>query len=343
MTTSSFSAWMAVKQGDPAQVLQLKTDLQTPKKLPKGHVLVKAHAVALNPADYKLMRTLPSFIARRPCVIGMELSGVIVDSNGTEFNVGDKVFGTNAFPSGGTLAQYAVIPASRLAIRPPNLSAVEAAGLSIVTLTAQQSLANNLHIEPGQTVFVNGGSCSVGIAAIQICKSMGCKVVATASAKNKDFLLGLGVDEFLDYTEAPLVEQLLAKPPSPKYHGLFDAAGLTDPALYLNCEAYLAPGGAYLWGGTMPHSRKEWTELLRQIFEGFLRPRWLGGVARKYTTPSLNFDKTHIEIVRDLAEKGAVKPVIDSVFSFDDVKQAFEKLMTKHAKGKVVVQISEDE
>jgi NADPH:quinone reductase-like Zn-dependent oxidoreductase len=64
-----------------------------------------------------------------------------------------------------------------------------------VTSTAYQALVNNFHIESGQTVFINGGSSGVGLAAIQIAKSMGCKVVATASAKNKDLLLGLGVDE----------------------------------------------------------------------------------------------------------------------------------------------------
>jgi NADPH:quinone reductase-like Zn-dependent oxidoreductase len=149
-------------------------------------------------------------------------------------------------------------------------------------MTAYQALVKYHRIEAGQTVFVNGGSSGVGMAAIQISKSMGCKVVATASARNKDLLLSLGVDEFIDYTQAPLVEQLLAKPPSPKFHALFDAAGLTDPALYLNSASYLAPGGMYLTAGTMPHSRKEFGEMFRQIFEGFLRPTWLGGVPRKF-------------------------------------------------------------
>jgi NADPH:quinone reductase-like Zn-dependent oxidoreductase len=232
--------------------------------------------------DYKLLRSLPSFIARRPHVVGMEFAGVVVDPNGSEFSAGDKVFGHSTWPRVGVLAQYAVLPTSALAIRPSSVSTVEAAGIAIVTMTAYQALVKYHRIEAGQTVFVNGGSSGVGMAAIQISKSMGCKVVATASARNKDLLLSLGVDEFIDYTQAPLVEQLLAKPPSPKFHALFDAAGLTDPALYLNSASYLAPGGMYLTAGTMPHSRKEFGEMFRQIFEGFLRPTWLGGVPRKY-------------------------------------------------------------
>ncbi|KAF7356744.1 Quinone oxidoreductase [Mycena venus] len=344
MTT--YSAWYAVKRGHPAQALQLKTGLPVPTKLPKGHVLVKVQAVALNPVDYKLLRSLPNFIARRPHVVGMELAGIVVDANGSsEFSVGDKVFGTSTWPKVGVLAQYVVLPTSLLAKTPPNISAVEAAGVAIVTLTAHQALVRDLRIESGQTVFINGGSSGVGMAAIQIAKSMGCKVVATASAKNKELLLGLGVDEFIDYTEAPLVQQLLAKPPSPKFHALFDAVGLTDPSLYMNCSSYLAPGGMYLSAGTLPHSRKDWGELLRQIFEGFLRPAWLGGVPRKFGSVSVTFEKKDVEAVRELVAKGAVKPVVDSMYSFDreDVVKAFEKLMTAHAKGKVIIKVSDEE
>ncbi|KAJ7801905.1 hypothetical protein B0H14DRAFT_2894309 [Mycena olivaceomarginata] len=326
---ATYSAWFAVKKGHPGQSLQLRTDLPIPTKLPKKP------SAALNPVDYKLLRSLPSFIARRPHVVGMEFAGLVVDPNGSEFSAGDKVFGHSTWPRVGVLAQYAVLPTSALAIRPSSVSTVEAAGIAIVTMTAYQALVKYHRIEAGQTVFVNGGSSGVGMAAIQISKSMGCKVVATASAGNKDLLLSL----------APLVEQLLAKPPSPKFHALFDAAGLTDPALYLNSASYLAPGGMYLTAGTMPHSRKEFGEMFRQIFEGFLRPTWLGGVPRKFGSISVSFEKKDLDDVRDLIARGAVKPVVDSVHAFDEegVKNAFEKLMTKHAKGKVVIKVSDDE
>ncbi|KAF8216311.1 hypothetical protein K438DRAFT_1797001 [Mycena galopus ATCC 62051] len=342
MTT--YSAWLAVKQGHPAQALRLKTDLPIPKELPKDHVLVKVQVTALNPADYKVLAFLPSFIARRPHVMAMEFAGTVVDSNGSEFSAGDKVFGVSTLPKPGVLAQYVVLPAAALAMRPANISAEEAAGVPIVTMTAYQALVNYHRVESGQTVFVNGGSTGVGMAAIQIAKSMGCRVVATASAKNKELVLSLGADEFIDYTQAPLVDQLLAKPPSPKYHALFDAAGLTDPALYVNCASYLAPGGMYLSAGTLPNSWKVFREMLRQFFEGRLRPAWLGGVPRKFDVVSVSFAKQDLEVVRDLVAKGTVKPIVDSVHSFDQegVMQAFEKLMSKHAKGKVVIKVSDD-
>jgi NADPH:quinone reductase-like Zn-dependent oxidoreductase len=143
-------------------------------------------------SGYKLMGIVPNFLARRPHVAELDLAGIVVDSNGTEFRAGDKVFGCSNI---GTLAQYVTFPSSSLALAPPNVSAVEAAGLGVVIVTAYQALVKDLKIESGQTVFINGGSSGVGLSAIQIAKSMGCRVVATASGKNKALLLGLGVDE----------------------------------------------------------------------------------------------------------------------------------------------------
>ncbi|KAJ7634143.1 NAD(P)-binding protein [Mycena polygramma] len=281
-------------------------------------------------SDYKFLRSIPSFLLGRPHVIAMELAGIITDPNGSEFKAGDK-------------HQYAVLPSSSLAIR-PDVSAVEAAGLTIVNATAYQAVVETLHVESGQTVFINGGSSAVGLAAIQIAKSIGCKVVATASAKNKDLLLGLGVDEFIDYTAAPLVEQLLAKPPSPKFHALFDAVGLTDPSLYLNSASYIAPGGMYLSAGTLPGTFKELRGMVRLVVEGKLRPTWLGGVPHKYGVIAVRLGKKDIEGVRDLTTKGTIKPIVDSVHTFDQegVLEAFEKLMSKHARGKVVVKVAEE-
>ncbi|KAJ7504526.1 hypothetical protein B0H11DRAFT_1982780 [Mycena galericulata] len=341
---ATYSAWFVIKKGRPADALELRTGLPIPTKLPKGHVLVKVQAVALNPAGYKFM-TFPNFIARRPHVAEQDVAGIIVDPNGTEFSVGDKVFGSVSPRVGGTLAEYAALPSSSLAVASTNVSAAEAAGLGMAVATAYQALVTKLKIESGQTVFINGGSSGVGMSGIQIAKSLGCKVVATASAKNKDLLLGLGVDEFIDYTQAPLVEHLKANPPSPKFHVMFDAAGLTDPDLYLNSASYMAPGGTYLTTGTVPKTRKEIGGVLRQVFEGFFRPTWLGGVPRKYGLILASLGKKDMETVRDLVAKGAVKPRVDSVYSFDrdGVLKAYEKIMTKHAAGKVVIKVTDEE
>ncbi|KAJ7115815.1 NAD(P)-binding protein [Mycena epipterygia] len=321
--TTTYSAWFVVRRGPPAKALPLKAGLPIPAQLSKGHVLVKVQATALNPLGYKTMRAVPNFLAGRPHVAEHDVAGIVVDPNGSEFSAGDKVFGFSPSSKLGTLAEHVVLPSSSLAL---------------VTI---------LKMESGRTVFVNGGSSGVGLAAIQIAKALGCKVVATAaSGKNKELLLSLGVDEFIDYTQAPLTEQLISNLPSPKFHAILDGVGLTDPTLYINSASYLAPDGTYLTVGTVPMTRKEIADVLRLVGELF-RPTWLGGVPRKhafgfsFVATRVNRGKKDLEMIRDLAANGTVKPIVESVHSFDQVGvvAAYEKLMSKRAMGKVVVKV----
>ncbi len=78
--------------------------------------------------------------------------------------------------------------------RPSNISAVEAAGIACVALTADHALFHIAQLEPGQSVFINGGSTAVGIFAAQMAKSIGCTVTASASSQREEFLKTIGVD-----------------------------------------------------------------------------------------------------------------------------------------------------
>jgi NADPH:quinone reductase-like Zn-dependent oxidoreductase len=130
--------------------------------------------------------------ARRPLPAEYDLSGVVVDANGTEFLPGDQVFGfisTGAYMTHfqftsvtsntlelslatrqGALAQYARVHSDYLVARPSNVSPVEASGITLAAQTAYQALIDIGQIEPGQTILVNGGSSAVGAFAIQIAR-----------------------------------------------------------------------------------------------------------------------------------------------------------------------------
>jgi NADPH:quinone reductase-like Zn-dependent oxidoreductase len=162
------------------------------------------------------MRILPNALARRPLPAEHDLSGVVVDANGTEFSPGDQVFGfisagwytlrlqfLFSSPSilglaqatgQGALAQYARVPSDHLAIRPPNISPIEASGITLVGQTAYQALIHLGTLEAGQTILINGGSSAVGLLAIQIAKANGAIVFATASTKNEEFVRRQGAD-----------------------------------------------------------------------------------------------------------------------------------------------------
>ena len=165
------------------------------------------------------MKFIPNLFAKRPHIAEHDfmISGVIVDSNGTEHSNGDNVYGwipvgefihiyelnfNNILPSElqcktsqGALAEYIRAPTDYFVLRPSNISPIEAAGITLAGLTSYQALIHIGKLEPEQTVFVNGGSSAVGAFAIQIAKAKGARVVATASEKNETFVRKMGADE----------------------------------------------------------------------------------------------------------------------------------------------------
>lgn len=146
------------------------------------------------------MKWLPNSFIKR--ISESDLAGEVVDPNGSEFQIGDQVFGFidvgHAFKTRqGSMTSYAFVPANNLVHRPSNISPVEAAGLTLAGLTAYQGIFDFSQLEPGQTIFINGGSTAVGAFAIQFAKVKGCRVVASASGKNEKFVRDLGADEVI--------------------------------------------------------------------------------------------------------------------------------------------------
>lgn len=163
------------------------------------------------------MGALPGFLLRRLIGVDLDLAGTVIDGNGAAFKEGDEVFGwillcgsnsprsTLSLPhtpaaqyirSGqGALAQYARLPAAGFTLRPKNTTPTQAAGFGVAGQTAYHALLGLAALEAGQSVFVNGGSTAVGAFAIQIAKAKGARVSASASAKNEQYVRGLGADE----------------------------------------------------------------------------------------------------------------------------------------------------
>lgn len=104
------------------------------------------------------MKFFPNFIMKRPRVAEYDFAGTVVNSNGTSFNPGDKVWGfLNSAGLNGALAQYITVTEEEAALRPENLSLEQAAGLGCVGMTAQQSIYKIANVQPGQCVLVVGG------------------------------------------------------------------------------------------------------------------------------------------------------------------------------------------
>ncbi len=173
-------------------------------------VLVAVHAAGVNPIDWKLREgyareRLP---LQMPAILGTDISGVVeaVGSRVGKHKVGDAVF--SMLGLFGAYAEYVVVPAELVAPKPKNLTHLEAASVPLAALTAWQALFVQGGLKEGQRVLIHAGAGGVGGFAVQLAKSCGATVYATASSGNHSYVESLGADHLIDYTAGPFEQKL---------------------------------------------------------------------------------------------------------------------------------------
>lgn len=184
----------------PADTLRL-TDLPVP--VPgEGEVLVRVHAAGVNAIDWASRAGQGVGVDAFPAVLGWDLSGTVVTGTGvTGLRAGDEVFGMLRFPAlAGAYAEYAVAPAGQVVLKPDTVDHRTAAAAPMVGITAWQTLFRHGGLIAGRRVLVHGAAGGVGHVAVQLAVDAGAEVVGTASARNHDFVAGLGAAKVVDYT-----------------------------------------------------------------------------------------------------------------------------------------------
>lgn len=177
------------------------TDITRPEPQ-AGQVVVKVSASGVNPLDTKI-RSGSAAHARHPlpAILGLDLAGVVVEVGPgvTAFRAGDEVYGMTGGVGGvpGSLAEYAAVDTTLLAIKPSNLTMREAAALPLAFITAWEGLVDRAKIAQGQKLLVQGGAGGVGHIAIQIARTFGAEVYATGSRRHHEFISSLGAS-FID-------------------------------------------------------------------------------------------------------------------------------------------------
>lgn len=164
-----------------------------------GEVLVQVHYAAVNPVDWKLQQAgrLPF-----PATPGGDFAGVVValGAGVAGFSCGDRVAGiVDQVARPGSYAEYVAVPVSEIVPAPPALGLAQAAAWPTVAVAAWRYLVEAAGVQAGERVLVHGGAGGVGSLAVQIAKARGAHVIATASARNHDFLRELGADQTIDY------------------------------------------------------------------------------------------------------------------------------------------------
>ncbi|KAJ5063556.1 PhoD-like phosphatase-domain-containing protein [Bipolaris maydis] len=299
-------------------------------------ILVQVHAMALNPVDYKVTEgPMPLRLVGSNIIPGADFCGTVakVGRKVDEFQIGEFVFGAKVGAlTGGTLAQYVVVERTMLAVLPEGVKVEEAAGVGIVGLTEYQALVPN--VKSGDKVFINGGSGGTGVFGIQIAKALGCHVTTSCSTLNIEFCKSLGADEVIDYKTTDIIEALSAK--GQVFSTVVDNVGAPDN-LYKASSAFLLPKGKFVQVGMQPSLGGAKT-----LVGNMLLPSFLGGGKSSF---QLIMAKPSAEQLRHMSEwlkQGSLKPIVDTVFEWEDAPKAFEKLKTGRAKGKIVIRVPQD-
>ena len=188
----------------------LETD--APEPVPGANqVLVQVFAAGVTPTELLWYPTSHNKDGseRTGAISGHEFSGVIaaLGSAVNGHSIGDEVFGMNDWFADGATAEYCVADTSSIARKPASLTHAEAAAVPIGALTALQGL-ERARLRAGQRILVQGGAGAVGVFVIQMARMRGAHVITTASARNLEFLLGLGAERAIDYSAERFEEQV---------------------------------------------------------------------------------------------------------------------------------------
>jgi NADPH:quinone reductase len=311
-------------------------EVERPAAPTADRVLVRVRAAGLNRADILQRRGFyPAPPGAPQDIPGLEFAGEVVEVGGEAraARVGQRVFGVTA---GGAQAEYVVVPESTLAIVPPNLDWHEAAAVPEAFITAHDALFTQARLGVGESVAIHAAGSGVGLAAVQLARAAGARVFGTSrTAEKLERARSLGLDEAITLGDDPAAFARAV-------NGLTGGKGVQvvldlvgGPYLQPNLEA-LAPRGRLLLVGTTAGASAPlniglvMAKRLR-IFGTVLRARSTGEKAAA--------TRRFAARVVPLLEREAVRPVIDKVYSLDEVRAAHERLESNASFGKIVLKI----
>lgn len=305
---------------------------EVPKPVPaQNEVLIRIHATTVStgdwrarslemPAGFNLLGRLVFglFGPRRP-ILGTELSGVVeaIGQSVTAFKVGDEVF---AFPGEayGCHAEYRTMAEDGpIALKPANVSHVEAASLSFGGVTALGFLRDKGHIKPGDKVLVVGASGAVGSAAVQLARHFGATVTGVCSAANMQLVRSIGATTVIDYKTGDFTTS------GDTWDIILDTTGTVT---FARAEPVLAHGGCLL-------------VVLASLAQSIAKPSKVSGkrlIAGIVTTRIEDLD-----LLAALAAAGEVRPVIDRLYPLANAAEAHAYVDTGRKRGSVVLSVRE--
>jgi NADPH:quinone reductase-like Zn-dependent oxidoreductase len=303
-------------------------------------VLVKVHTTAPVKGELDWAVWFPGFIPENKIPIpGQDLAGTVVSAPANSgFKAGDEIYARIDAARPGAAAEYVLARVPELAIRPRNLSWAETAATPISALTAYQSLFTQGTLDPlallGDTaardknaktrILITAGAGGVGSWAVQLAREAGAAaVVAVVGPKHVDFVRELGATEILDYTKESIGDWVAKDAKSREVDLVFDCIG--GPSLAQSWYAVRDGGSIISVCGVPEESRPQ--DIKKEVRSLFFVITPLG---------------KDLDVITGLLEAGKLKPNIDSVVSFSEFAEAWVKVESGRARGKVIVKVSDE-
>ena len=303
-------------------------------------VLVKIRVAGVNPLDNMIIRGEVKMITpyKLPLIMGNEFSGVVekVGNNVDEFSVGDRVYCRMPLDKIGAFAEFAAVNKNALAKIPDYLSFEQATCVPLTALTAYQSF-DLMKVKENERIFISGGTGSLGAMAIPIAKSFGLKVITNGSAKNKERVIDLGVDEFIDYRTQDYSEILS------DIDYVLDTLGEKE----LEKEfKILKNDGILVSLKGMPNK-----EFAQRMGLSSIKKVLFGVVGRKFDKMAqkknqkyyflfVNENGAQLSQVSKIFEQNKIQPSIDEIFELSEVNKALKKVDNGGSKGKTLLKIN---
>lgn len=297
-------------------------------------VLIEVRAAAINPIDKSIiLGNLQSLIPIAfPSTSGYDVSGIVVEKGDgvNNFEIGDLVYARVPQEQMGTIAEYVAVNTIAVSKKPGNISFEEAASIPLAGLTALQSL-EHAGIKENDKILIHAGSGGVGSFAIQYAKSKGAYVYTTTSTSNVQWVTALGADRVIDYktedyktivADADIVFDTLGKHYTLEaFQVLKNGGKVVSVVGAIDEETAKAFGmGDYKLPDELAKIMSEKEAHYKFIF---MHPNGF-----------------HLGEIKSLVEDEKIKPIIDTVYPFDESVVAFTHLASGRAKGKIVIKIS---
>ncbi|MDB5007101.1 MAG: NADPH:quinone reductase [Mucilaginibacter sp.] len=281
-----------------------------------NEVLIRVYASSVNPVDWKIRDGIRknAFPGKLPLTMGWDVSGVIMETGSKVKNLknGDEVYSRPDPTKNGAFAEYIVVMADQVALKPISIDHVSAAAVPLAGLTAWQGLFTHGQLQQGQKVLIHAASGGVGTFAVQLAKWKGAYVIGTCSKENMEFVRSLGADEVIDYKNEKFEDRVS------NIDLVFDTMGGETQEHSLKV---LKNGGKLIT--TVKPENQEAAKKKNILLEG-------------YTAQSYPAD---LQQLAQLIDEGKLKPVIAKVMNFEEAAEAEEISKKGHVRGKIVLEV----